>query len=78
MVWGVLFVLWFLLLLIIMNIFFIGLLGYVVFLRFFICSVVMLFYYVFVGVYVIYDVVYCVEKEIRIEEEKRESNEGIL
>lgn len=78
MVWGVPLVPWLPSLSITMNIFLIGSLGYVAFLRFFICSAVMLLYYVFVGVHATYDVAHRVEKETRIEEEKRESNEGIL
>ncbi|KNA22287.1 hypothetical protein SOVF_034200 [Spinacia oleracea] len=58
-----------------MNIFLIGSLGYQAFLRFFICSAVMLLYYLFVGVHATYDVAHNEVTERKIEEAKEDSNQ---
>ncbi|GAB2279880.1 DNA-binding transcription factor cat8 [Dionaea muscipula] len=55
-IWGVPLVPWFPSFSIVLNLFLIGSLGYVAFIRFFACSAVMLLYYVFVGVHATYDV----------------------
>ncbi|CAN1845271.1 Cationic amino acid transporter 8, vacuolar [Linum perenne] len=55
-VWGVPVVPWLPALSIGMNVFLIGSLGYLAFLRFFICSAVMVLYYLFVGVHATHDV----------------------
>lgn len=55
-VWGVPLVPWLPSLSIGMNLFLIGSLGYLAFLRFFICSAVMLIYYLLVGLHATYDV----------------------
>ncbi|KAL5564270.1 hypothetical protein UlMin_027434 [Ulmus minor] len=57
-VWGVPLVPWLPSLSIGMNIFLLGSLGAVAFWRFFVCSAVMLFYYLFIGVHATYDVAY--------------------
>lgn len=67
-VWGVPLVPWLPSLSIVMNIFLIGSLGYQAFIRFFVCSAVMLLYYVLVGVHATYDVVHHNEKEAIVEE----------
>lgn len=61
-----------------MNIFLIGSLGYQAFVRFFICSAIMLLYYVFVGVHATYDVAHHEVKERKIEEAKEDNNQGRL
>lgn len=61
-----------------MNIFLIGSLGYQAFLRFFICSAVMVLYYLFVGVHSTYDVAHHQVMERKVEEGKEDSNQGIL
>lgn len=61
-----------------MNIFLIGSLGYQAFVRFFICSAIMLLYYVFVGVHATYDVAHHEVKERKMEEAKEDNNQGRL
>lgn len=65
--WGVPLVPWLPSLSIVMNIFLIGSLGYLAFIRFFVCSAVMLLYYVFVGVHATYDVVHHNERDTLVE-----------
>lgn len=67
-VWGVPLVPWLPALSIGINVFLIGSLGYVAFLRFFICTAVMVVYYLLVGVHATYDVAHQVEPESRAEE----------
>ncbi|GMH18236.1 hypothetical protein Nepgr_020077 [Nepenthes gracilis] len=67
-VWAVPFVPWLPSLSIALNLFLIGSLGYQAFLRFFICSAVMLIYYVFVGVHATYDVAHQDQKQVSMED----------
>ncbi|KAI5332820.1 hypothetical protein L3X38_022949 [Prunus dulcis] len=67
-VWGVPLVPWFPALSIGINVFLIGSLGYVAFLRFFICTAVMVAYYLLVGVHATYDVAHQIEQESKTEE----------
>ena len=67
-VWGVPLVPWLPALSIGINVFLIGSLGYVAFLRFFICTAVMVLYYLFVGVHATYDVAHQIEQEPRTQE----------
>ncbi|XP_021764667.1 cationic amino acid transporter 8, vacuolar [Chenopodium quinoa] len=60
------------------NIFLIGSLGYEAFLRFFICTAVMLLYYLFVGVHATYDVAHHELTERKAEEGKENNNQGKL
>ena len=55
-VWGVPLVPWLPSLSVAMNLFLVGSLGYQAFLRFVICSAVMLIYYLFIGLHATYDV----------------------
>ncbi|KAK6921877.1 Amino acid/polyamine transporter I [Dillenia turbinata] len=66
-VWGVPFVPWLPALSITMNLFLICSLGYEAFLRFFICSMIMLIYYLFVGVHATYDVAHQIQEEPKLE-----------
>ncbi|GAB4846698.1 DNA-binding transcription factor cat8 [Ancistrocladus abbreviatus] len=77
-VWGVPLVPWFPSLSIALNLFLIGSLGYQAFLRFFICSAIMLLYYVFVGVHATYDVAHQNQREVKIEDGKEGGNQGAL
>ncbi|KAK9688655.1 hypothetical protein RND81_09G001400 [Saponaria officinalis] len=77
-IWGVPLVPWLPALSIGMNIFLIGSLGYQAFLRFFICTAVMLLYYLFVGVHATYDVAHNNDKEVTTEEGKATDNQGRL
>ncbi|KAH9609508.1 hypothetical protein KSS87_006025 [Heliosperma pusillum] len=77
-VWGVPLVPWVPSLSIGMNIFLIGSLGYQAFLRFFICTAVMLLYYLFVGVHATYDVAHHNGMEETTEVGKKSNNEGTL
>lgn len=74
-VWGVPLVPWLPSLSIGINIFLIGSLGYQAFVRFFVCSAVMLIYYVFVGLHATYDVANELVPEGKVEEEKEISQE---
>nr|AYA60130.1 cationic amino acid transporter 6 [Camellia sinensis] len=65
-VWGVPLVPWLPSLSIGMNLFLIGSLGWVAFLRFFICSAVMLVYYLLVGVHATYDVAHQNHQESKL------------
>lgn len=67
-VWGVPLVPWLPALSIGINVFLIGSLGYVAFLRFFICTAVMVAYYLLVGVHATYDVAHQIEQESKTEE----------
>ncbi|PQP99732.1 cationic amino acid transporter 8 vacuolar [Prunus yedoensis var. nudiflora] len=67
-VWGVPLVPWLPALSIGINVFLIGSLGYVAFLRFFICTAVMVAYYLLVGVHATYDVARQIEQESKTEE----------
>ncbi|KAB2636750.1 cationic amino acid transporter 8 [Pyrus ussuriensis x Pyrus communis] len=67
-VWGVPLVPWLPALSIGINVFLIGSLGYVAFLRFFICTAVMVLYYLFVGVHATYDVAHQIEQEPKTEQ----------
>ncbi|KAM1244412.1 hypothetical protein ACFX1X_036202 [Malus domestica] len=67
-VWGVPLVPWLPALSIGINVFLIGSLGYVAFWRFFICTAVMVLYYLFVGVHATYDVAHPIEQEPKTEE----------
>ncbi|KAF5728084.1 putative cationic amino acid transporter [Tripterygium wilfordii] len=67
-VWGVPLVPWLPCLSIGMNLFLIGSLGYVAFLRFIICSIVMLSYYILVGVHATYDVAHQNQEESKFGE----------
>ncbi|KAK6229169.1 Amino acid/polyamine transporter I - like 10 [Theobroma cacao] len=67
-VWGVPLVPWLPSLSIVMNLFLIGSLGFVAFLRFIICSAVMLVYYLLVGLHATYDVAHQNEEVSKIEE----------
>lgn len=77
-VWGVPLVPWVPALSIGMNIFLIGSLGYVAFLRFFICSAVILVYYMLFGLHATYDVAHQDERESEIEQGKENINQGAL
>ncbi|XP_010694567.2 cationic amino acid transporter 8, vacuolar [Beta vulgaris subsp. vulgaris] len=77
-VWEVPLVPWLPSLSIAMNIFLIGSLGYLAFLRFFICSAVMLIYYLFVGVHATYDVAHDDVRESKIEQARADVNQGSL
>ncbi|KAK6931376.1 Amino acid/polyamine transporter I [Dillenia turbinata] len=66
-VWGVPLVPWMPALSIAMNAFLIGSLGSAAFLRFFICSIIMLVYYLFVGVHATYDVAHQIQEEPKLE-----------
>ncbi|CAN7096333.1 cationic amino acid transporter 8, vacuolar [Brassica rapa] len=68
-VWGVPLVPWLPSFSIAMNLFLIGSLGYVAFLRFIICTMVMLLYYVFVGLHATYDVAHQPMEEAKFEGE---------
>lgn len=76
-VWGVPLVPWVPSLSIGMNIFLIGSLGKMAFYRFIICSVVMLIYYVLVGVHATYDMAHPDQQE-SITEEGKESSTQVL
>ncbi|KAJ6776126.1 INNER MEMBRANE TRANSPORTER YGJI-RELATED [Salix koriyanagi] len=65
--WGVPLVPWLPSLSIAMNVFLLGSLGYVAFLRFIICSAVMILYYLVVGVHATYDVAHHNPKETEVE-----------
>lgn len=67
-VWGVPLVPWLPALSIGINVFLIGSLGYVAFLRFLICTAVMVAYYLLVGVHATYDVAHQSEQESKTEE----------
>lgn len=76
-VWGVPLVPWVPSLSIGMNIFLIGSLGKAAFYRFFICSVVMLIYYVLVGVHATYDIAHP-DKQKSVIDEGKESSDQVL
>ncbi|KAG8386664.1 hypothetical protein BUALT_Bualt03G0172500 [Buddleja alternifolia] len=67
-VWGVPLVPWLPSLSIFMNIFLIGSLGTVAIWRFFICSAIMLVYYVLAGVHATYDMAHVDKQEVKVEE----------
>lgn len=69
-VWGVPLVPWLPSLSIAMNLFLIGSLGRAAFVRFFICSAVMLLYYFFVGLHATYDLAHQGEFDLKVEEGK--------
>lgn len=69
-VWGVPLVPWLPALSIGMNLFLLGSLGFVAFLRFIICTLVMLVYYLFVGLHATYDVAHQTPEELKIEDRK--------
>ncbi|KAK3027288.1 hypothetical protein RJ639_041109 [Escallonia herrerae] len=75
-VWGVPLVPWLPLLSVGMNIFLIGSLGLVAFWRFFICSALMLVYYLFVGVHATYDVAHQDQQELKVEDGKEDANQA--
>lgn len=74
-VWGVPLVPWLPSLSIGMNLFLIGSLGWVAFLRFFICTAVMLLYYLFVGLHATYDLAYQNRQESKLEDGKGIDNQ---
>ncbi|KAK3013537.1 hypothetical protein RJ639_008360 [Escallonia herrerae] len=75
-VWGVPLVPWLPLLSVGMNIFLIGSLGLVAFWRFFICSALMLVYYLLVGVHATYDVAHQDQQELKVEDGKEDANQA--
>ncbi|XP_011082871.1 cationic amino acid transporter 8, vacuolar [Sesamum indicum] len=77
-VWGVPLVPWLPSLSIAMNVFLIGSLGTVAIWRFFICSAIMLVYYILAGVHATYDVAHMDRQEPKLEEGDRNPNKGIL
>lgn len=77
-VWGVPLVPWLPSLSIAMNLFLIGSMGGVAFLRFFICSAVMLVYYLLVGVHATYDLAHQDVPESILEEAKEKVNDEPL
>lgn len=76
-VWGVPLVPWFPSLSIGMNLLLIGSLGIAAFLRFFICSAVMLLYYLFVGLHATYDIAHQDDIDSQNEERKENVSRGI-
>ncbi|KAK9266472.1 hypothetical protein L1049_021384 [Liquidambar formosana] len=76
-VWGVPLVPWLPSLSIGMNVFLIGSLDYVAFLRFFICSAVMVLYYLLIGLHATYDVAHQNQQKLKIEG-KDNINQGPL
>ncbi|XP_058210308.1 cationic amino acid transporter 8, vacuolar-like [Rhododendron vialii] len=74
-VWGVPLVPWLPSLSIGMNLFLIGSLGRVAFFRFFICSAVMLLYYLFVGLHATYDLAYQDRQESKLGDGKGNDNQ---
>nr|GEW65349.1 cationic amino acid transporter 8, vacuolar [Tanacetum cinerariifolium] len=76
-VWGVPLVPWLPALSILTNVFLIGSLGAMAFKRFFICSGVMLVYYVLVGVHATYDVAHLDSRESKIEKGKGIVDDGL-
>lgn len=66
--WGVPLVPWLPSVSIFLNLFLIGSLGYLAFIRFFACSAVMLLYYVFVGLHATYDVAHQNRDAVKIED----------
>lgn len=74
-VWGVPLVPWLPSLSIGMNLFLIGSLGWVAFLRFFICTAVMLLYYLFVGLHATYDLACQNRQESKLEDGKGIDNQ---
>ncbi|XP_057472517.1 cationic amino acid transporter 8, vacuolar-like [Actinidia eriantha] len=77
-VWGVPLVPWFPSLSIGMNLFLIGSLGWLAFLRFFICSAVMLLYYLFIGLHATYDVAHQNQRESEPEDGKGNANQATI
>ncbi|KAK2982861.1 hypothetical protein RJ640_006512 [Escallonia rubra] len=77
-VWGVPLVPWLPLLSVGMNIFLIGSLGLVAFWRFFICSALMIVYYLLVGVHATYDVAHQDQQELKVEDGKEDGNQAGL
>ncbi|KAB1216152.1 Cationic amino acid transporter 8, vacuolar [Morella rubra] len=75
-VWGVPLIPWLPSLSIGMNIFLIGSLGSVAFLRFFICSAVMLVYYLLVGLHATYDVAHQNEEDLKEDNRMEHVNQG--
>ncbi|KAK6922218.1 Cationic amino acid transporter, C-terminal [Dillenia turbinata] len=73
-VWGVPLVPWMPALSIGMNLFLIGSLGYKAIWRFFICTIVMLVYYVVVGVHATYDVAHQIQEEPKVERVNEANN----
>ncbi|KAK6931026.1 Cationic amino acid transporter, C-terminal [Dillenia turbinata] len=73
-VWGVPLVPWIPALSIGMNLFLVGSLGYLALLRFLICTVVMLVYYLFVGVHATYDVAHQIQEEPKLERVNEANN----
>ncbi|KAL0353926.1 UNVERIFIED_CONTAM: Cationic amino acid transporter 8, vacuolar [Sesamum angustifolium] len=77
-VWGVPLVPWLPSLSIAMNIFLIGSLGAVAIWRFFICSAIMLVYYILAGVHATYDLAHMDQQGPKLEEGDENTNKGIL
>ena len=75
---GVPLVSWFPSLSIGMNLFLIGSLGWLAFLRFFICSAVMLLYYLFIGLHATYDVAHQNQRESEPEDGKGNANQATM
>ncbi|XAR68213.1 hypothetical protein NMG60_11003265 [Bertholletia excelsa] len=67
-IWGVPLVPWLPAISILMNFFLIGSLGTVAFERFFICSAVMVLYYLLVGLHATYDVAHQIPPDVKLEE----------
>ncbi|KAL7129300.1 hypothetical protein ABFS83_13G057000 [Erythranthe nasuta] len=61
-----------------MNIFLIGSLGAVAIWRFFICSAIMMVYYVLAGVHATYDVAHMNQEQVKLEEGNGDLNKGAL
>lgn len=76
-IWGVPLVPWLPSLSILMNIFMIGSLGAAAFWRFLICSLVMLIYYLLVGVHATYDMAHQEPPESKIEQGKEKEKETL-
>lgn len=77
-VWSVPLVPWLPALSIGINLFLIGSLGYVAFLRFAICTAVMIVYYLFVGVHATYDVAHQIDQQQSRTEEGSASSQVLL